>query len=317
LAKKIIAYLRDQTAHSRLLYLTILGNGLLVPPSFYFHSNLNDSLYSQWVPTDLFYASPDYDLVPNFRIGRLSVNDVAEAAKVVDKVIRWHANADWSWFRNIQLAGFSSLLDPRVKRDGLFDGMKVKECGWGDERLARVFFEPALTTRDTGIFWSVLHGNVNHQAWPESILWADDLLRYSPHAKVPIFISVACSAGAFDLNLLKWRDGTAAHSFGEGILISPAAGIAYFGSSRFSHGSGSYRLSQKQSVLVRQRYFMELLNNILQSRRQGAGTLGQLYADSLFAFVSNNDMTGNPGNVLTAFEYVHLGDPALKIPVRP
>ena len=317
LAKQIVAYLRDQTAHPRLMYVTILGNGLLVPPSFYFHSSLNDSVYSQWVPTDLFYASPDYDLVPNFRIGRLPADDVAEAAKVVDKVIRWHENADWSWFRNIQLAGFSSLLDPRVKRDGLFDGMKVKECVWGDERLARVFIEPALTTRDTGILWGAVHGDVNLLTWPESILLANDLLRYSPHAKVPIIISVACSAGAFDLNLLKWPGGSAAHSFGEGVLISPAAGIAYFGSSRFSHGSSSYRLSQNQSVLVRQRYFMELLFNILQSRRQGADTLGQLYADSLFAFVSNNDMTGNPGNVLTAFEYVHLGDPALKIPVRP
>jgi hypothetical protein len=37
----------------------------------------------------------------------------------------------------------------------------------------------------------------------------------------------------------------------------------------------------------------------------------------LFAFVSNNDMVGNPRDVLTAFEFVHLGDPALKIPVRP
>ena len=69
--------------------------------------------------------------------------------------------------------------------------------------------------------------------------------------------------------------------------------------------------------MVRQLYFGELLYDILQSRRQGADTLGQLYADALFAFVSNNDMAGNPRNVLTAFRYVHLGDPALKIPVRP
>jgi hypothetical protein len=39
--------------------------------------------------------------------------------------------------------------------------------------------------------------------------------------------------------------------------------------------------------------------------------------DALFAFVSNNDMGGNPRNVLTAFQFVLLGDPALKIPVRP
>jgi hypothetical protein len=195
--------------------------------------------------------------------------------------------------------------------------MKVKKCMEADDRGARVFIEPALTTRDTGVFWCVVHGNVNHLAWPESVLWADDLLRYSPHVKVPIIISIACSAGAFDLELLKPPGIIGAHSFGQGVLTSPAAGIAYFGSSRFTYGSSSYHLSQRQRVMVRRRYFMELLYRVLQSRRQGADTLGQLYADALFAFVSNNDMVGNPGNVFTVFEYVLLGDPALKIPVRP
>jgi hypothetical protein len=327
LAKKIIAYLRDQQAHPRLVYVTILGDGLLVPPSFYFHSRLYETLnypwskeyrtHPKWVPTDLFYASPDYDWVPNFRMGRLSVNDPAEAAKVVDKVIRWHENADWYWFRNVQLGGMGSLAALRAEREGLFEGMKVKKFLFGDDRTARVFIEPALTSRDTGIFWCVLHGGVTHQAWPDSLLRADDLLRYSPHDKVPIVISITCSAGAFDLDLLRWSSERAAHSFGEGVLNSPAGGIAYFGSSRNSRGGNSCFLREGQTAIIRQWYFQELLYDILQSRRQGADTLGQLYADALFAFVSNNDMAGNPRNVLTAFQYVHLGDPALKIPVRP
>jgi len=326
LAKKIIAYLRDQQAHPRLAYVTILGDGLLVPPSFYFYSRLDETLkigwseelrtHAKWVPTDLFYASPDYDWVPNFRMGRLSINDPAEAAKVVDKVIHWHENADWSWFRNVQLVGMGSPAALSAEREGLFDGMKVKKCMQADDRIARVFIEPALTTRDTGIFWCLIHGNVNHLAWPESALCADDLLRYSPHAKVPIVISLACSAGAFDLDLLKSGAYTGTHSFGEGVLTSPAAGIAYFGSSRPSRGSNAGFLREGQRAIIRRWYFLELLYCILQSR-QGADTLGQLYADALFAFVSNNDMTGDPRNVLTAFQYVHLGDSVLKIPVRP
>ncbi len=317
LAKKIVAYLRDQPAHPRLVYVTILGNGLLVPPSFYFYSSVDDSLHAKWVPTDLFYASPDYDLVPNFRIGRLSVNDLAEAAKVVDKVIRWHEAAEWAWFRNVQLAGMGSLVAVSAEREGLFEGMKVKKCLQADDRVARVFIEPALTTRDTGIFWCVIHGNVNHLAWPESVLWGDDLLRYSPHVKVPIVVSITCSAGAFDLDLLKPPVDSGAHSFGEAVLCSPAAGIAYFGSSRLSYGGNSSCLRDGERALIRVWYFTELLWDILQSRHQGADTLGQLYADALFAFVSNNDMAGNPGNLLTAFDFVHLGDAALKIPVRP
>ena len=317
LAKKIVAYLRDQPAHPRLVYVTILGDGLLVPPSFYFHSSLDDTLHAEWVPTDLFYASPDGDLVPNFRIGRLSVNDLTEAAKVVNKVIRWHENADWSWFRNVQFAALASWQAAEAEKEGLFDGMNVKKCVLTDDRLARVFVEPALTTRPTGIVWCNMHGDVTHLAFPESLLRSDDLLRYSPHAEVPIVISIACSAGAFDLDLLESPGGTGVHSFGEGVLLSPAAGIAYFGGSRPTRGSASFLLRQGQRAVSRRWCFIELIYRLLQSRHQGADTLGQLYADALFAFVSNNDMVGNPRNVLTAFQYVHLGDPALKIPVRP
>jgi hypothetical protein len=174
-----------------------------------------------------------------------------------------------------------------------------------------------LTTRDTGILWYTGHGLVTTLAFIESSLRADDLLRYSPHAKVPIVISIACYCGAFDLDLLSWPYGPADRSFGEAVLSSPAAGIAYFGSSRPGFGSPSLFLQQKEIAIIRGWYLGDLLYGILQSRRQGADTLGQLYADALFAFVSNNDMAGNPRNVLAAFQFVHLGDPALKIPVRP
>ena len=69
LAKKIVAYLRDTNAHPNLVYVTLLGDGALVPPSYYYSENGGNS-YKAWAPTDLFYSSPDYDLSPNFQIGR-------------------------------------------------------------------------------------------------------------------------------------------------------------------------------------------------------------------------------------------------------
>ena len=169
LAKRIVAYLRDQPAHPRLAYVAILGNGLLVPPSFYYYYRRYDAvntppyrfpedhrLHEKWVPSDLFYASPDYDWVPNFRVGRLSVNDANEAAHVVDKVIRWHANADWSWFRNVQAGGLMGT--DTAESEGLFEGMNLKRLRQGDDRTDRVFLEPALKTRDTGIFWFCFDG---------------------------------------------------------------------------------------------------------------------------------------------------------------
>ena len=332
LARKIIAYLRDEPAHPRLVYVTILGDGLLVPPSFYFYYGLYDTIdnsgygfspdhriHEKWIPTDLFYASPDYDWVPNYRIGRLSVNDANEAAHVVDKVIRWHANADWSWFRNVQLGGMGRGATVAYESWGLFDGMNIKGCCPDDDRDNRVFLEPALTTRDTGIFWCLFHGGVSHLAFTDAWLEADDLLRYSPHIKVPIVISIACYCGAFDLDLMEcsWDPCRSTHSFGEAVLKSPAAGIAYFGTSRAGIGSRNPPRPPQKLARGKQSYMGALIYGVMQSRRQGADTLGQLYTDSLFEFVSNVDMAGNPRNVYAAFQFVLLGDPALNIPVQP
>jgi hypothetical protein len=64
-------------------------------------------------------------------------------------------------------------------------------------------------------------------------------------------------------------------------------------------------------------YVVPWFYGAMQSRRQGADTLGQLYTDALFDFLSTADMAGNPWNAFTALEFVLLGDPALRIPVRP
>ena len=127
---------------------------------------------------------------------------------------------------------------------------------------------------------------------------------------------LTCYSGTFDLDLTQCSCIRGQHSFGEALLNSPAAGIACFGSSRAAHGS-----SRRLLGLVVSRsaidHMWTLLYGILQSRRQGADTLGQLYADTLFAFVSNANMAGNPCDVFDVFDFVLLGDPALKIPVRP
>jgi hypothetical protein len=330
LARKIVAYLRDQPAHPRLVYVTILGDGLLVPPSFYFYCRPYDTLkplfppdheiHRKWVPTDLFYASPDYDWVPNFRVGRLSVNDADEAAHVVDKVIRWHANADWSWFRNVQFGAGAVGQVAIAEREGLLEGLNVKRCLTTDDRGDRVFLEPALTVRDTGILWCSCHGDVSHLGFTASRLSSDDLLHYAPRIKVPIIFSVTCVAAAFDLDLVEcsYRVCSTTHSFGEAVLKSPGAGIAYLGNTREGLGGSLTWVSTGGPEPIHGKgYIARLFTGTIRSRHRGAGTLGQLYTDAVFDFLSTADMAGNPWNAFTALEFVLLGDPALKIPVRP
>lgn len=53
LARQIVAYLRDRAMHPDLVYVTILGDGLLVPPSYYSFSEFPNT-YQSWLPTDFF-----------------------------------------------------------------------------------------------------------------------------------------------------------------------------------------------------------------------------------------------------------------------
>jgi hypothetical protein len=316
----------------------LLGDALLVPPSFYYHSALEQALnrhsakasrtHAQWIPTDIFYASPDYDLVPNYAVGRISVNDAAEARHVVGKIVRWRQEADWSWFRNVHIFGWAF---PKAEADGLWSGMNVTRSLEEDDRMEKVYIEAALTTRDLGFLWGVTHASVAALAGHSSVLSADDLMHYPPHSRVPIVVSISCSSGTFDLDLLDVPGPGAidtplgtinfgsgyTHSFGEAVLKSPGAGIAYFGSSRLASGTVSYYLSGTNRVVIRDRSIAQLFYGLLQSYDHGTDTLGKLYSDALFGFVSKNDLAGNPRNVATVFKSVLLGDPALKIPQHP
>jgi hypothetical protein len=104
LAKRIVNYLDDDTVHPNLKYVTIFGTARLVPPSYYVYIT-HSSPYNNWIPTDFFFASPEYDLVPNYMVGRLPVDSIEEAEHVVQKIKNWAENVSWDWFNNVYLVG--------------------------------------------------------------------------------------------------------------------------------------------------------------------------------------------------------------------
>ena len=86
------------------------------------------------MPTDLFYASPDYDLVPNYHLGRLSVSDPAEALNVVEKVERWHVQAQTGWIKKVYLVNTWGMTRFDSLRKGFFDGFHYKRLAGIDAR---------------------------------------------------------------------------------------------------------------------------------------------------------------------------------------
>ena len=109
LAKKIIAFLRHvntQTPYglslltptpsnveAKFTNLILFGNSQDVPPSYYafFQTEYDQGyVYDAWVPTDFFYASSDYDWVPELAVGRLPIKDVDVAAEVSGSIQEVH-----------------------------------------------------------------------------------------------------------------------------------------------------------------------------------------------------------------------------------
>jgi hypothetical protein len=264
--------------------------------------------------------------VPNYRVGRLPVNDPAEAAQMVDKIIRWHKNARWDWFKNVSLAGgrpadymmyTDEMAYDEAIRQGLFHGMNVKRFYESAGRREPPYIEPIFTTLGVGLFWYSCHGSVDAM-FPGSVgpseIGANNVMRYSANDRVPVVFAAACYNGAFYLDLMNFGCRL---SFGEALLKSPAGGIAVFGASRLAaNGTFSY-FHQGRPVVAKLDSMNGLVHYALESYREGSDTLGKLYSDALYACVVNNRLADCRPNMGRVLDFVLLGDPALKIPVPP
>ncbi|UCD13969.1 MAG: right-handed parallel beta-helix repeat-containing protein [Thermoplasmatales archaeon] len=310
LAKRIISYLNDIGAHPNLQYVTLLGNARLVPPSYYY--------YYSWTPTDFFYSSPDYDLVPNHFVGRLPVNDAIEAAHVVDKIIHWNATSDL--FKNIAVAGgkpfgtpydFGELIVIDAINRGFFNGVNPTKYFKTEGSFDRINLTNALMGY-TGLLYHIGHGSGTAWSLEGDPLDVDDVMNLSESDTSPIVVSISCMNGAFDTYL---TDMGFSVSFGESILLSDAGGIAYIGGSRSNAGVPLFTLDKGYVNISKEPYMAGMLTYLLKAYHEGGSTLGNLTAHAMMTYMEHNNFS-DPLDSFTFFAFVLLGDPALRLPPR-
>ena len=316
LAKRIIAYLNNTEYHANLKYVTLLGNARLVPPSYYYYGKVD------WVPTDFFYASPDYDLVPNYFIGRIPVNDEGEARHVINKIMRWNATSDL--FRNITLSGGQSfgtsffvgeMITIDAVNRGFFNGANIikyfeTESSFDTKNMTRAF------KGGTGIIYNIAHGNGRVLGLEDGYLNPEDIMALPQSDKTPIVLSIACSNGAYDTHLVSKGFRLSKISFGESILLSNAGGIAYIGGSRTNAGYPIFTLDKGRVKIIKEPHMAGMLTYVLKAYHDGGDTLGNLTGNAMITYLKNSDLS-NLMDRFTFFAFVLLGDPALKIPDRP
>jgi parallel beta-helix repeat protein len=311
LAKRIINFLCDIDEHPNLQYVTLLGNALLVPPSYYY--------YYSWTPTDFFYASPDCDLISNYFVGRLPVNNAIEAAHVIDKIKNWNATSDL--FRNIAVAGGKPFYTPydigeMITTDsinrGFFEGVNPTKYFKTEESFDRINLTHPLMG-DTGLLYHIGHGSGTAWSLEGDPLGVEDVMSLPASDTSPVVVSIACMNGAFDTNLIDMGFNV---SFGESILLSDAGGIAYIGGSRSNAGVPYFTLDEGYINISKEPYMAGMLTYLMEAYHKGGSTLGNLTTQAMMTYIEHNNFS-DPIDSFTFFAFVLLGDPALQLPPRP
>ena len=337
LAKRTIKFLNNRSAHPDLKYVTLFGNGRLVPPSYYIYNKLEIfgelGFYNSWIPTDFLYASPDYDFVSDYMVGRIPVNNSEEAEHVVQKIKDWDANMSYDWFKNVTLIGgapfkmsyyIGELATVDSVNRGYFNGMNLTKLYLSDGNYTPEKVQSAYKG-DYGFIYQFSHGSGNemakhdpHEGWVDTIN-TTILKNLSSNTNVPIVASVACMNGAFDTKLYPNTCYEYAQpiSFGEGVLLSNAAGIAYIGGSRVCAGGWNNYLDKGYLHVIKEPYMQGMLTYLFEAYHNGSNTLGNMTKTAMEKYVEENEFS-DPINNRTFFEFTLLGDPALGLlPQQP
>ena len=323
LAKKIISFLRDSGEHPNLELVTLLGSGELLPPSYYFYNSYAGA-YSQWIPSDQYYSSPDYDWVDNFVVCRVPVHNENDLITFITKLENVNSHLSENWVQNVTLSGGDAfdddfytgeMIDNMAICQDLCDEMVIEKYQRYQNRFSKNAFEDHVQNDDYLMHLHICHGSGDAIHFDSgSGLSSTEMLSFPAKEKLPIFLTVACMNGAFDTQL---HNGGFSLSFSEGMIASPGAGIAYVGGSRNNGGVPSHYIENGNlEILGIDDTALLLLNYMQAYRNSDEPTIGRLARDAKELYLA----TCNMNYVLVKAAYVRFvchSSAAFQLPVAP
>ena len=256
LALKIISFLRYTLGNYS--YLLIVGGAKIVPPSFYYFSPdefYYVSPYEAWIPTDFFYASPDYDLLPDIYVGRLPFDNPTAIIIYAKKLAMWYQTLE-KRKPLIVVGGGYPFVTSYLFGESFLETLIDKGLGKAPIELltqSEGTFNPSTVNEvlqgKTGamIFFVMAHGD-GFGLWEPILLWFGEydwealatykqLLSYAPSNTTSVVMSIACEDGWWDIDIypmsaMYWYMLPPKYTWWQALLLSPAGGIAYIGAAR-------------------------------------------------------------------------------------
>lgn len=332
LAKKIISFLGKQKKKEKILAVLLLGDGGLIPPSYYFHLpylrnvKVEDRAYNEWIASDLFYGSPDLDLDLDWAVGRISVDTPEQAIAVAEKYLRWNREQ------------IGKKPDPFI----FFSGNIRNDLVYSGEILYQMFeYERIVGPHATHYFQSEGRYTVDHlrQSFlhdPGSIhyifthgsgdgfeingdyLYSDEIADLPYKKGLPLVVSPSCLDGGFDYDLIDVPHDRNGYSIGEAVLRSEGAGIGYLGSSRVSLGQFHYSMADGvvDAEGIFYRYMPGMINDFLRAWHAGTHRIGDAYVEAHRRY-RQRFTKFDTQDLATFVELNLLADPVLVLPELP
>jgi len=326
-AKKIIAYLRNQAAHPNLTDITILGDGKVIPPAYYFYNETStdpSATYEEWVPSDHYYASPDYDWVCNFGVNRLSLTSASQLSAYVHKLNNWMTNLNGDWLLKASVEGgnpfdsqyfIGEMINNQVTCANYFNGFQVDKYHLSNNKFNRTSVMNHLTNDDFLFHLNIAHGSGSAVYYDNGTsLSGQTVAAFPAKDKLPVYISISCDNGAFDTRLY---NGFGSTSYAEYITRSKGAAICYVGGSRSNGGMPLFTIQNGNLHYHGTDDTYTLITGYLKSyRSQSNPTFGSLLKGAKDYFLTVSDMN-NPWNLTAYVRFVQHGSAGTKLPVAP
>jgi len=325
LALRIIAFLRDESAHPELQSVTILGDASDIPPSYY--AAFGYAGFEEWgkyIPTDAFYASPDYDFIPNYAVGRLAVGDATDAARAVQKIIDTEIDATSAWFENAYFTGGSpwagtyyesEIYITSIHNAGFCDALNSVRSYCSEGGFTYSDWTSAWWSGSYGIFWILAHGSgyiFAFDDWSEPDFGVTEFTTGSMMSPYPILFGGNCSNGIYDEDIIS--DIGSDPTFAEAFIRGTGGGSMLIASSRVAYGYTGYPIVGYETDINQQRYLPEFGYRMMEAIAESPSDCGELFKKTTTYFVEHGEMLEDTTTLLTYFEMIMHGDPVMPLP---
>ncbi|MBN1971550.1 MAG: T9SS type A sorting domain-containing protein [Candidatus Delongbacteria bacterium] len=277
IAKKIVSYLRDVDVHPKLELVTIVGNGVKVPTSYYVSLSNTNYTYVSWIPTDQFYSSPDYDWIDNYGLARIPVETINDLSNYYHKLLRWNSSPKDKWKTKVSLSGgcpfdkiylYGELSCNLLLTNDLLNGFDVDKYYNTNGKFKSNEVLNHISNDDFFIDFTYAHDSGNNLHFDDgSKITVDDLQNLSAKDNNGIFLGMSCINGAYDSKVFQ-TPFIEDKSYGEGLICSKGGGIAYIGGSRSLTGIPSFDLKNGQLYNTRHSLNLSLFYFFFEAYRE-------------------------------------------------